>query len=132
MNSQDNRVRALDFARRLVNRRKQLGYSQAEVTRRIKPLLTNGATFDRASMSRYESGQNLPRPETLHALAATLDMSPEELLPSKLEVKEVPFRMTVESDGMCRITINMSVPPEVALQIMQIVYGAQPVEKKES
>jgi transcriptional regulator with XRE-family HTH domain len=133
MKNQDDRARALDFARRLVNRRKELGYSQVEVTRRIKPLLPNGATFDRASMSRYEAGQNLPRPETLHALAAALDVSPEELLPSKLEAKDVPFKMTVDSDGMCRITLNMTVPTEVGLQIMQIVYGTrQPVEKKES
>lgn len=131
MKNQEDRLRALSFSRRLAKRRQELGISQAELTRRIKPLMINGVKFDRASMSRYESGQNLPRGEVLQALAAVLEMPPEELLPPKAEPTEIGPNLMSQPDGMCRLTLDRILPYDVALQILQLVNMSKPVEKKD-
>lgn len=132
MKSQENRRRAMLFAKRLVMRRQELGMSAAEVTRRVKPLMINGVKFDRSSMSRYEAGQNLPRGEVLKALATVLELSPEDLVSSKVENTEVGPNLVSQSDGTSRLTLDLILPYDVALQILQILTTNKVFEKKES
>lgn len=131
MKSQEDRLRAMEFAKRLVQRREELGWNQAELTRRLRPLLTNGGKLDRTSMSRYEAGQNMPRPEVLRALAALLEMPTDQLLPAKAPQTRIGPNIVSQGDGMCRLTLDLVVTEEVAFQIYQLLVSSKSVEKKD-
>ncbi|SIQ75923.1 helix-turn-helix domain-containing protein [Bosea sp. TND4EK4] len=132
MKSQDDRLRAMRFAQTLARRRQELGLNQAELTRRVRAMLTNDVKLDRASMSRYESGQNLPRPEVVQALAAVLEIPPQELIPAKVEASQSGPNLVAQPDGSYRLTMDLVLPYDVALDILKLVGAAKPVEKKES
>lgn len=131
MKSQEDRLRAMEFAKRLVQRRQELGWNQAELTRRLRPLLTNGAKLDRTSMSRYEAGQNLPRPEVLQALSKLLEVPVDKLLPAHVQHRQVGPNIISQGEGMTRVTLDAIVSEEVAMQIWQLLRPKTPVEKKD-
>lgn len=139
------------FAARLTYHRQRAGLTQAELARRARDLLANGSSFNRASISRYEKGDNVPRRDALEALAKVLGVTVEELAPGHLSRSVArhmdpafgPATMLLEAqNGMARLTVNnVQVPFSVALQIMELLKAAQevaptskpdPLEKKEA
>jgi transcriptional regulator with XRE-family HTH domain len=140
------------FASRLMYQRQQMGMTQAELARRAKSFLGTGRGLDRASISRYESGSNVPRPEALSALAQVLDVPIDDLMPRQVPLSEkMPARasgdakveLVIKDDPeMARITLNdVLLPYEAVLEILRIVrenrqsdpgIQSQTIEKKES
>lgn len=62
------------FNQQIFKRRIALGFSQVELARRM------GDGGDGNSISAWETGRWMPQPERLHALAAALDWTYEELI----------------------------------------------------
>ncbi len=145
------------FPARLTYYRQRAGLTQAELARRARDLLPDGNSFNRASISRYEKGDNVPRRDALEALAKVLSVTVEELAPGNNLPRTVarhltmdpafgtasPAMMLLEAEsGMARLTVNnVQVPFSVAMQIMELLKAARevaptskpdPVEKKES
>jgi transcriptional regulator with XRE-family HTH domain len=152
MVSQGDLPESAGFAERLTYQRERRGLTQSELARRTRDLLPEGNSFNRASISRYEKGDNVPRRPGLLALAEVLEVSAEDLLPrdrSALAVQHVKpafeGRAIIYMDqdtGATRLTVNdLLLPFDVAMAIMKLITDAQkataparpdPVEKKDS
>ena len=72
----------LDFARRLQNAMNDKGWTQAELARRVAPLLKE-SRIGRDNISKYVRGKVLPLPPALEAMAKVLGMESKDLLPSR-------------------------------------------------
>lgn len=115
--------RALDFAKRLINRRSDLGMSQSDLASRAGDYLPEKRSFSRASISRYEAGENIPGPSTLSALAKALNTEPDELLPRRriAAAPRAPLSLEVDEDGMVKLSVDTKVSFDVARQIMALL-----------
>ena len=78
-----------EIAKKLATRRKQLGYSYAD--------LADVTGMSRSTLQRYETGaiKNIPITR-LKALSAALDMDPNELIGIEEETSPAPKRSTRE------------------------------------
>lgn len=116
--------RALDFAKRLMNRRSDLGMSQSDLAARAGDYLPEKRSFSRASISRYEAGENIPGPSTLTALAKALNSEPEDLLPRRriAASPRSPMLLEQDTDGLIKISIDTKVKPEAAQKIFAILH----------
>lgn len=92
--------------------------SSADLSRELRPLLSG--RFDRSSISRYEAGKNIPRPEVLKALAKVLQIEPSVLLPEEVERTDVVSFSTI-GDARARITLDVELPEDVAYDILKLV-----------
>src|SRR5262245_21670163 len=72
----------LDFARRLQNALSDKGWNQAELARRVAPLLKE-SRIGRDNISKYVRGKVLPLPHALEAIAKVLGMESRDLLPER-------------------------------------------------
>lgn len=115
--------RALEFAKRLMNRRADLGLSQSDLASRAAVYLPDKRSFSRASISRYEAGENLPGPSTLTAIAKALNSEPDDLLPRRRIVATPRAPLTLEADdsGHVKLSIDTKVPFETAMKIMALL-----------
>jgi transcriptional regulator with XRE-family HTH domain len=139
------------FGTRLMYHRQRLGLTQAELARRALGFLTSGRSLDRASISRYEAGANLPRREVLDALAKALGVKVDDLLPYHLTATgarhmraEIDVQMMLEvkdNPATARLSLNrVHLPYDAVMEIMKIVKENKildvpeetAVEKKES
>lgn len=122
-NEDRQRQRALTFARNLINRRAEKGFSQSDLAARASYFLPEKRSFSRASVSRYESGENIPGPATLAALAKALECEPGELLPARREAASPrsPMGFEMEKDGMVKLSLDMKVPLDLAMHILDLV-----------
>lgn len=112
--------RALEFARRLRNRRVEMGMSQSDLAARINDYLP-GRSFARASVSRYESGENIPVPRTMQAIAKVLNCEPNDLVPRFTASPRSPLSMEADQEGNVKLSIDTVVPLEVAMKIMALL-----------
>lgn len=114
--------RAQDFATRLVKRRVQKNFNQAELAARASAYLPANRSFSRGSISRYESGLNIPGPSTLTALAKALECEPSDLVPrGVLASPRTPLSLEADKDGNYKLSIDTVVPLSVAMQIIALL-----------
>ena len=72
-----------DFAKNLKRYRKELGYSQVKLGKKLN--------FGSTAIANYESGRNEPSFDTLISLARILDVTTDELLGAAPLAKEHPI-----------------------------------------
>src|SRR3954463_11376728 len=73
---------SVDFARRLQGKMNEKGWNQAELARRVAPLLKE-SRIGRDNISKYVRGKVLPLPHALEAIAKVLGIEIKDLLPSR-------------------------------------------------
>lgn len=119
---------ALDFAQRLQARMLEKGMTQSDLMRATNRLLPVGHSMSRDSVSKYLRGKNIPNPIYAAAMAKSLGMKPDDLLPSRGPLTRdsasdmaAPFKMTEQGDGNVWVSINMAMPWDVALEVMKLV-----------
>lgn len=110
-----------EFGRRLYNLMLQKQYSQSDLAR--------ASGMGRDSISQYVRGRSVPSPKNLAKLADALDVEVNVLFPNydaqANAVEQPTFEMkSIESDAEhFWLRINMKVPAEKALAVMQILKG---------
>jgi transcriptional regulator with XRE-family HTH domain len=116
----DDRRRKNEFAKRLVQFRAAKRWSQSDLWRRVVDRLPEDTKFHRTSISRYESGTNIPAPQIVQVLAETLGVSAEQLLPNEEVGRTDVTTFSEVGDGIVRVTIDKLVPYDVALEILRL------------
>ena len=116
----------LDFARRLQNAMNDKGWTQAELARRVAPLLKE-SRIGRDNISKYVRGKVLPLPPALEAMAKVLGMESKDLLPSRgtQATAEEHSPLDVRDIGENRVwlRVNQAVDWPIALQILGLLKG---------
>lgn len=138
MKDDEQRRRALQFAKNLVAKRIERNWTQGDLVRATSKLLEGDNTLNRSSFSRYESGDNLPRRNVLEAIAKALKCDPDDLLPTQVHTNTFGPNLVTEDEGMARVSLDLRLPLAIALQIVALAgEGSKTVpqvksEKKES
>ena len=110
-----------EFGRRLYNFMMQKKFSQSELAR--------ASGMGRDSISQYVRGRSVPSPKNLVKLADALDVEVDVLFPNydaQANAVEQPTLelKSIEADAEhFWLRINMKVPAEKALAVMQILKG---------
>jgi transcriptional regulator with XRE-family HTH domain len=116
----------LDFARRLQNAMNDKGWTQAELARRVAPLLKE-SRIGRDNISKYVRGKVLPLPPALEAMAKVLGMESKDLLPTRgtQAAAEEHSPLDVRDIGENRVwlRVNQAVDWPIALQILGLLKG---------
>ena len=110
-----------EFGRRLYNFMMQKMYSQSDLAR--------ASGMGRDSISQYVRGRSVPSPKNLVKLADALDVEVDVLFPNydaqsnAIEQPTLELK-SIEADAEhLWLRINMKVPAEKALAVMQILKG---------
>ena len=105
------------LASKLCARFKELDLSQSEVARRLGT--------GRYNVSGWVGGKLFPRPAMLRKLAKVLDCEVAYLVSADLAkpaAGENPaFQMVYNHGGTCSVRLNMTLPADAAMAIMDIV-----------
>lgn len=117
----EDRRRKNEFAKRLLHFRTMKHWSQSDLWRRVAERMPDGSKFHRTSISRYESGANLPAPQILQVIAETLGVSPEQLLPTEMGRRAEVKSLTSIGGGQARITFDIIVDEDAAADIYQYI-----------
>ena len=110
-----------EFGRRLYNFMMQKRMSQSDLSR--------ASGMGRDSISQYVRGRSVPSPKNLQKLCDALDVEPDVLFPNydaqSNAVENPTFEMkSIEADAEnFWLRINMKVPAEKALAVLQILKG---------
>ena len=114
----------MDFARRLQSAMNDKGWNQAELARRVGPLLKE-SRIGRDNISKYVRGKVLPLPPALEAMAKVLGVESKDLLPSRATagVSQELMPSSLRDIGGDRywVQLNMALDADIALEIMQLV-----------
>jgi len=114
-----------EFARRLQDARTNLGMSQREIADAMSKLTRKSISQD--AISRYENGQNFPRPHTLAALAKVLGIPKEALMPESAiqainsEPPALNMRTAIGHPDRVFLQINQTMPLSIAARILAII-----------
>lgn len=117
----DDRRRKAEFAKRLVQFRTAKRWSQSDLWRRVVERLPDGSKFHRTSISRYESATNIPAPHLAQVVADVLGVSVDQLLPSEDMHRTDIKRIDTLGGGQARLTIDMIVSEDAAGDIYQFI-----------
>jgi transcriptional regulator with XRE-family HTH domain len=117
----DDRRRKAEFAKRLVQFRTAKRWSQSDLWRRVVERLPDGSKFHRTSISRYESGTNIPAPHLAQVVAEVLGVSVEQLLPSEDTHRTDITSFAEVGGGVVRLTVDKLVPYDTALQVLRLL-----------
>lgn len=117
----EDRRRKNEFAKRLVQFRTAKRWSQSDLWRRVVERLPDGSKFHRTSISRYEGGTNIPAPHLAQVLSEVLGVSVEQLLPSEELHRTDIKRIDALGGGQARLTIDMIVSEDAAGDIYQFI-----------
>ena len=114
----------MDFARRLQNALNDKGWTQAELARRMAPLLKE-SRVGRDNISKYVRGKVLPLPPHLEAMAKALGIESRELLTSRGTQSGndelAPHAMRSVGEGRVWLQINQTMQLTTALKLFQIL-----------
>jgi transcriptional regulator with XRE-family HTH domain len=124
-------VRA-EFARRLQDAMVHKGWTQSDLARfasRHVPKPSPGQKLGnrgigRALISRYISGEMLPNPVYLEALARALDVEPGDLIPAVVpgvRNDPAPFELRALPDGRVFIRVAQPVSQKIARKILDLL-----------
>lgn len=117
----DDRRRKAEFAKRLVQFRTAKRWSQSDLWRRVVERLPDGSKFHRTSISRYESGTNIPAPHLAQVVAEVLGVSVEQLLPSEDTHRTDITSFSEVGGGTVRLTIDKLVSYDKALEVLRLL-----------
>lgn len=117
----EDRRRKAEFAKRLVQFRTAKRWSQSDLWRRVVERLPEGHKFHRTSISRYESASNVPALQIAQVLAEVLGVSVEQLLPSEESHRTDITTFSEVGNGVVRLTIDKLVPYDTALQVLRLL-----------
>ena len=113
-----------DFARRLQNALNDKGWTQAELARRMAPLLKE-SRVGRDNISKYVRGKVLPLPPHLEAMAKALGIESRELLTSRGtqsgNEELAPRAMRYVGEGRVWAQINQTMKESTALKLFQML-----------
>lgn len=115
-----------EFASRLRRHLLKKGWSQTDLANAAAKKMPD-KKFGRYLISGYVNAQYLPHSLNLEAIAAALDISPDELIPQggtnlpKRGEATPPQDLRVLGDGRASLRINQVVPMDVALKILQLL-----------
>jgi transcriptional regulator with XRE-family HTH domain len=88
--------------------------------------MARASGLSRDDIHRYVKGISFPSETKLRALAKTMKMEPEELLPNfvpSLPSSELsPASLVTRPDGVTWLTVNKSVSPQVGTAVMNLLY----------
>jgi transcriptional regulator with XRE-family HTH domain len=115
--------------RRLINDK---GWSPSEFSRRVKDNMPGDSDFRPDTVSTYLNAKSMPTDLRLEAMARTLGVKKEDLLPHKgLLVHRdnaSPFQIKQLEDGQTWVYVNRAMPLEDALEIMAVLKRVQQKE----
>lgn len=118
----EDRRRKNEFAKRLVQFRTAKRWSQSDLWRRVVDRLPADTKFHRTSISRYESGTNIPAVQIAQVLAEALGVSVDQLLPPEDKTARTEVATFSEvGDGIVRLTLDKLVSYETALEVLRLV-----------
>ena len=113
----------MDFARRLQNALNNKGWTQAELARRMAPLMKE-SRIGRDNISKYLRAKVLPLPNALEAMAKVLGSS-RELLPGRgtqaVHEELAPRAMRYVGGGRVWVQINQTMTESTALKLFQLL-----------
>jgi transcriptional regulator with XRE-family HTH domain len=116
----------LEFARRLQNAMNDKGWTQAELARRMAPLLRE-SRIGRDNISKYVRGKVLPLPPALEAMAKVLGVEARDLLPSRgtqaTAEEHAPLDVRDIGENRVWLRVNQAVDWPIALQILGLLRG---------
>lgn len=116
----------LEFARRLQRALNEKGWTQAELARRMAPLLKE-SRIGRDNISKYVRGKVLPLPPALEAMAKVLQVDGRELLPTRgtsaTAEEHAPLDVRDIGEGRVWLRVNQAVDWNIALQILGLLKG---------
>ena len=110
-----------EFGRRLWKFMRKMRYTQSDLAR--------ASDMGRDSISQYVRGRSVPNPKNLAKLAAALNIEEDVLFPNYDAQANAAENPTVEIKSIEAdaenfwLRINMKVPAEKALKVMQILKG---------
>jgi len=118
----------MDFARRLQNAMNDKGWNQAELARRVAPLLKD-SRIGRDNISKYVRGKVLPLPHALEAIAKVLGMDSKDLLPNRgtaaTAEEHSPLDVRDIGEGRVWLRVNQAVDWEIALEMLKLLKGGK-------
>jgi transcriptional regulator with XRE-family HTH domain len=118
----------LEFGRTLQRHLNERGWTQAELARRMAPLM-KGSRIGRDNISKYIRGKVLPLPPALEAMAKVLEVEPNDLLPSRATRatagEHAPIGLRDLGDGRAWLEIHVSqeLPWATALKVIGLLRG---------
>lgn len=115
----------LAFGRKLREARIKKGWSMSELARRASKIAGPSFSIGKYSISRYEIGAQMPEPPRVRAMAAAMDIKPEDLRPDLESEPIVPARgldaQVNAETGMVWLRLNQAVSLGKAQRIMAIL-----------
>jgi transcriptional regulator with XRE-family HTH domain len=127
-----------EFGRRLASISRELGWNGSELARRATAQLPSGSGLEisRDHVSRYLSGQTVPQPLYVDALAAALGRRSTDLLPRPHDQRPKPpsagdivvRRLSLDSHnhGLASVVVDATLPEDIAMKIQDLVRKARP------
>jgi transcriptional regulator with XRE-family HTH domain len=116
----------MDFARRVQGELNRNGWTQAELARRMAPLLKD-SRVGRDNISKYVRGKVLPLPHHLEAMAKALGVESRDLLPTRAPrataEENPPFDMRAIDGDRAWLRVNQPVPWPIAIKIAALLKG---------
>jgi transcriptional regulator with XRE-family HTH domain len=117
----EDRRRKAEFSKRLAQLRTAKMWSQSDLWRRVVERLPPDSKFHRTSISRYESGGNVPSSHVLRVLSDVLGVSPEQLVPPDSGERTDVATFAEVGGGVVRLTLDKLVSYETALEVLRLV-----------
>lgn len=114
-----------EFAKRLQHLMTKKGWSQADLSREASKFMPGKKEIGRDSISYYVRGLSFPQAPRINALARSLGVKPEDLVPTRgvktagdptVEVRDI-------SDGRAWLRVNQAVDWPVAAEILKLLKG---------
>lgn len=114
-----------EFAKRLQHLMAKKGWSQADLSREASKFMPGKKEIGRDSISYYVRGMSFPGASRINALARSLGVKPEELVPTRgVKTAENPsVEVRDLSDGRAWLRVNQAVDWPVAAEILKLLKG---------
>lgn len=123
---------AVAFARRLNQLLLAKGWRQSDLVRAAQDHMPEGMMFGRHLVSSYMRGRHMPNRVNIEAMAKALGVPITDLVPEGAAVvvghTDRAIQVTMSTNGMARLKLDMELPSDVALQIMALANGARAEE----
>jgi len=126
-----------EFARRLDNKLRDLGWSQSDLARKVWNNETRTdnrgyeAVVGRDRISAYCRGKAMPEPATLRRIAEILNMDPVDLAPDiaaatiEKENPALQITMVAGRSDKCLLRVNRLMPLSIAVEIAKLIDKAE-------
>jgi len=113
-----------EFAKRLQERLFEKGWSSADLARHAGKF-TGKDHFERSNISKYISGESIPRDKHLRAICGALGCKPEDLLPRNAATAgdHVPIEVRDAGNGNAWLRLEVALPWPKVTEVMNIIHA---------